>query len=57
MDTTFVMTASTIGMIIVLVGSVYAGLYFSKKSAQRRREIEEKRRELHEAESQNRRKF
>ena len=57
MDTTFVMTASTIGMVIVLVGSVYAGLYFSKKSAQRRREIEEKRRELHEAESKNRRKF
>ena len=57
MDTTFVMTASTIGMVLVLIGSVYAGVYFSKKSAQKRRETEAKRRELHEAESQNRRKF
>jgi len=57
MDTTFVMTASTIGMVIVLIGSVYAGIFFSKKSAERRREIEAKRKELHEQESQNRRKF
>ncbi len=57
MDTTFVMTASTIGMVLVLIGSVYAGVYFSKKSAQKRRETEAKRRELHEAELQNRRKF
>jgi|GEM_PF-4942846 len=57
MDTTMVMTISTISMIVVLIGTVYAGLHFSKKSAERRRQIEEERKRLHEAESQNRRKF
>ncbi len=45
MDTSAVMLVSTIGMVIVLIGSVYAGLYFSKKSAQKRRQREAMRQE------------
>ncbi len=44
-------------MVIVLVGTVYAGIHFSKKSAEKRAEIEAKRAKLQEKESKNRRKF
>lgn len=57
MSTSAVVGISAIVMIIVLIGTVYAGLHFSKKSAQKRREQEEMRKRLQEEESENRRKF
>jgi len=44
MNTTAVVVSSIIAMIVVLIGTVYAGIYFGKKSAEKRRkEMEEKR--------------
>ena len=37
MSVSAIVISSVIGMIIVLIGTVYAGLYFSKKSAEKRR--------------------
>ncbi len=56
MSTSAIVIASIIGMIVVMIGTVYFGLHFSKKSAEKRR-LEEERKRLHEAESKNRRKF
>ncbi len=47
----------TIAMVLVLIATVYAGIYFARKSAQKRAEIEAKRAKLQEEESKNRRKF
>ncbi len=44
MSTSAVFISSTIAMILVLIGTVYAGLYFSKKSAERRRKLQEQQR-------------
>ncbi len=40
MNTTAVVITSIVAMIIVLIGTVYLGLYFSRKSAERRCELE-----------------
>ncbi len=57
MNTTMFMIIVTIAMVLVLIATVYAGIYFSRKSAQKRAEIEAKRAKLQEEESKNRRKF
>ncbi len=57
MSTTAVVVISGTLMALILIGAVYVGLHFSKKSAQKRREIEEKRLKLQEKEAQNRKKF
>ncbi len=56
MSTTAVVVISGTLMALILIGAVYAGLHFSKKSLQKRREIEAKRQEFKEKEAQNRRK-
>ena len=40
MSTTAVVITSLVSMILVLIGTVYLGLHFSRKSAERRRELE-----------------
>ncbi len=41
MSVSAIVISGVIGMIIVLIGTVYAGLYFAKKSAEKRRSSDE----------------